>query len=98
MWQRDGVARLLARQLFRCGTSVAANLQEADAGYSRAEFILLNNIARRESRETLLWLRLVSDCQLMPPHRVAGDIVEADELTAILTTIVKNARRRPPER
>jgi four helix bundle protein len=51
--------RILAQQLLRSGTSTGANVQEAQAGQSRADFISKYNIALKEARETLYWLRLV---------------------------------------
>ena len=51
--------RILAQQLLRSGTSVGANVQEAQAGQSRADFISKYSIALKEARETLYWLRLL---------------------------------------
>ena len=54
-----GVGRTLSGQLLRAGTSVGANLEEAQAGQSRADFISKNAIALKEARETHYWLRLL---------------------------------------
>ena len=58
--KQDGVSRTLANQLLRSGTSVGANIEEAQAGQSKADFTAKMSIARKESRETLYWLRLLS--------------------------------------
>src|SRR5215471_9632840 len=49
----------LIQQLLRSGTSVGANVEEAQAGQSRADFISKYSIALKEARETLYWLRLL---------------------------------------
>lgn len=56
-YKGGGSARLIARQLLASGTAVGANLEEAEADHSRLEFIARCNIARREAREALYWLR-----------------------------------------
>ena len=92
LFQRGRTAPLIARQLLRAGTSVAANLEEAAAAQSRADFISKCSIATKEARETLYWFRLVGAS--FPDAAIAGDIAEAEQIVAILTTIVKNARAR----
>ncbi|WP_099798674.1 four helix bundle protein [Parathermosynechococcus lividus] len=53
-----GVGGTLGKQLIRSGTSIGANLEEAQAGQSRADLISKNAIALKEARETHYWLRL----------------------------------------
>ncbi len=53
------VSKSLSGQLLRAGTSVGANLEEAKAGQSRADFISKNSISLKESRESNYWLRLI---------------------------------------
>ncbi|HTY08923.1 MAG TPA: four helix bundle protein [Candidatus Edwardsbacteria bacterium] len=84
--------RMLSRQLFRSGTSIGANSEEAQAGQSRPDFISKVSIARKEARETRYWLQLCRTTGI----GMAGDIdrllAEANELIAILTAIIKNAK------
>jgi four helix bundle protein len=87
-----GSAWTLSRQLLRAGTSVGANLQEAQAAHSRADFICKAEIALKEARESLYWLRLIVAAELVPPRRVASLEQEADELTRILAAIVVSAK------
>ena len=56
---KRGPARTLGRQLLRSGTSIGANVEEAQAGQSQADFISKYNIALKEARETIYWLRLL---------------------------------------
>ena len=90
--ERPGVGRTLGRQLLRSGTSIGANVEEAQAGQSRADFASKYSIACKEARETLYWLRLLSECDLLPASRLTEITQECDELVAILTAIVKNSR------
>ena len=59
-----GVSRTLGRQLLRSGTSIGANVEEAQAGQSRADFSSKYAIALKEARETVYWLRLLKECEL----------------------------------
>ena len=86
-------SRILANQILRSGTSIGANLEEASAGQSKADFISKCSIALKESRETHYWLRLLNACELIPTDRLTPMIQEANEITAILTAIVKNGRK-----
>jgi len=87
-----GPARTLARQLLRSGTSIGANVEEAQAGQSRADFRSKYSIACKEARETHYWLRLIAECDILPAARLTEIAQECHELIAILTTIVKKTR------
>ena len=86
-----GVNRLLANQLFRSATSVGANVEEAQAGQSRADFVSKMSIACKEARETHYWLRLLETSEIVDQSRLSDLIDESNQLIAILTTIVKNS-------
>jgi four helix bundle protein len=89
---RGGTGRVLADQVLRAGTAVGANLEEGRSGQSRADFIAKYSIALKEARETHYWLRLLASCDLAPPDLIAPLVIEANELIAIVTTIVKKAK------
>jgi len=55
-----------SRQLMKSGTSVGANVEEAQGGQSRADFLSKMSIAAKEARETHYWLRLIRDSKLLP--------------------------------
>ncbi|MCP4602093.1 MAG: four helix bundle protein [Proteobacteria bacterium] len=90
--QTPGVSRTLANQLLRSGTSIGANVEEGQAGQSRLDFISKLSIACKEARETHYWLRLLAATDLIQGHRLSDLIDEADQLIAILTTIIKKTR------
>ena len=60
---RTLAATEIGRQMLRSGTSVGANMQEADAAESRSDFIHKVSIALKEARETRYWLALVDMLQ-----------------------------------
>jgi four helix bundle protein len=91
--QAPGVSRTLAHQLLRSGSSVGANVEEGHGSQSRADFVSKYSIACKEARETHYWLRLLAASNVAPAGRLSPLIDEANQLVAILTTIVKKTRR-----
>ena len=87
-----GAAEVLGKQVLRSGTSIGANLEEATAGQSKADFISKCSISLKEARETKFWLRLIRETKLLPEKEIDTLLKESSELVAILTTIVKNAK------
>lgn len=86
--EQPGVARTLSKQLIRSGTSIGANLEEAQAGQSKADFISKNAIALKEVRETYYWLRLLSATDILPESRIQSLQIEAEEIMKIIGAIV----------
>jgi four helix bundle protein len=93
--RKEPTARRLANQFLNAGTSIAANLEEAEAGQSKPDFISKCRIALKEARETLYWLRLFRDTEVMTADEGTSLIDEARQIVAILTTIVRNASSNP---
>ena len=91
---QPGVGRTLGRQLLKSGTSVGANMEEAQAGQSKLDFISKNAIALKEARETIFWLRLLAAAKIMPAGRLAELQTEAQELSKIIGSIVVSAKKR----
>jgi four helix bundle protein len=91
--EKPGVARVLGNQLLRAGTSIGANVEEAQAGQSRPDFISKNAIALKEARETLYWLRLLAATGIVPDQRLTEIRVEAEELTRIIGAIIVSAKK-----
>ena len=91
--EKPGVKRILSNQLLRSGTSVGANIEEAQAGQSRADFLSKMSIACKEARETLYWLKLLEKTELISIDRLQDLKQEADEIVRILTSIVKSTKQ-----
>lgn len=81
----------LASQLWRSGTSIGANVEEAQAAQSRADFRSKMSIAAKEARETHYWLRLTRDGKILPGDRINSLINDIEPIKRILTSIVKSA-------
>ena len=86
-------AQVIGKQVLRSGTSVGAQCREGHRSRSKAEFISKLNGALMELEETAYWLELLSEAEIVPSSRLSELRGEADELTAILVTIINNARR-----
>lgn len=84
----------LASQLLRSGTSIGANIEEARAGSSRADFVAKMSIASKEAREAHYWLRLLRDSQSLPEAMVNPMIRDSEELIRLLIAIVKTTQSR----
>ena len=82
----------LLDQVLRSGTSVGANVEEAQNAGSKKEFIHSMTIALKEARETKYWLRLLLDSNLVTHQQVDELVSENGELVRILITIVKRSK------
>jgi four helix bundle protein len=85
---------VLGKQLMRSGTSVGANIEEAQGGLSKAEFIHSMNIAKKEARETLYWLKLLLEFDFIDNNKVRKLIDDCDVLLKMLTAIVKTSQTK----
>jgi len=74
------VLRELSRQLIRAGTSVGANLEEAEAGQTKPDFRTKVAISRKEAREARYWLRLIAHAEPRLNIQAAPLIDEARRL------------------
>ena len=93
--QRRG-NRNLINQLLDAGTGIGSNLEEARAGQSRADFVAKARVALKEARESHYWLRLIEQSGSVSPTKIHPLVEEANEIVAILTTIIKKAS--PPRK
>jgi four helix bundle protein len=91
------VGRTIGNQIIRSGTSVAANYRAACRARSNADFISKITIVEEECDETLFWLELISDANLLKKEKLHDIVKEADELTAIFTASGKTARSNNPK-
>jgi len=89
-----GACRTLSGQLLRAGTSIGANVEEAQAGQSRADFVSKNSIALKEARECHYWLRILIATKIMPEKQIAELRDKAEEIKRVLGSIVVRTKRR----
>ena len=83
---------VLSKQMLRCGTSIGAMMREAKFAQSRADFVNKASIALKEANETLYWIELLHDSEYIDDLSFNSLHQEADELTAILASIVKTTK------
>ena len=85
--------RALASQIVRSGTSVAANYRAACRARSIADFIAKMGLVEEEADETLFWLELLEESELVTAAKLTAIKEEANELIAITVASIKTARR-----
>jgi four helix bundle protein len=86
-------AQILGKQLLRCGTSVAANYRAVCRARSKAEFVARMGIVVEEADETILWLELLIESEIVPKETCTELLAEAHELAAIFTASQQTARK-----
>jgi len=94
---RNDEARVLGKQLLRCGTAVAANYRAAGRARSRAEFIAKMGIVLEEIDESVFWLEMLVDTNIVPAERMREIIHESNELVKIFSAArrtLRNGRQR----
>jgi len=84
--------RVMGRQLLRSGTSVGANYRAVCRARSRKEFISKLNVVVEEADETVFWLELLIEGEVLPVRKLEKLIAEANELLAILAASVRTAK------
>ena len=85
---------ILSRQLLRCGTSIGANINEAQAGQSKADFIAKMSIASKEARESKYWIDLLikTDYLNINDQHTKSLLNDIEEIVKLLTSIVKSSQ------
>ena len=89
--ERPGVDRIMMSQILRA--SVPSNVEEAQAGQSKADFISKMSIALKEARETYLRLRLLATAKIVDETELQSMINEAEEIKRVIGAIIVSARR-----
>ena len=87
-------ADVIARQLLRSSTSVAANYRSACRGRSKNEFIAKLGVVEEECDESSFWMELIEEAALLPAAKLKALRQEADELTAIAVSSIRTAKKQ----
>jgi four helix bundle protein len=83
---------VISRQLLKSGTSIGANVEEAQGAISKAEFIAKMQIALKEAKETKYWLRLIKDANVYRNEKSETLLQECNEIIQLITSILKTAK------
>ncbi|MEI6822326.1 MAG: four helix bundle protein [Bacteroidota bacterium] len=85
--------RVLKNQVTKSGTSIGANYREANCSRSSADFVNRIKICQSETNETLYWLEIISEIQMIESEKLQSLIIEAKELLAIFTSVIAKLKQ-----
>lgn len=83
---------IISKQIMRSGTSIGANINEANYGQSKADFISKLHIALKETAETEYWLRLLKKADFLTDEQAAPLLASCLELKRILVSSINTAK------
>lgn len=86
-------ARVIGKQVLRSGTSVAANYRAVCCARSKAEFIAKIGVVVEEADETVFWLELLVETNIVQENHMASLLTEANELLAIFAASQRTAKK-----
>lgn len=85
---------VIIHQLIKSASSMGANDQEADGTQSKKDFIAKYSIVKKENKETIYWLHLISDTNPNKLKAAEPLIKEATEILKIVSTIIINTKKK----
>ena len=85
---------VLSKQLLRSGTSIGANVREAEHAESKADFIHKLSIALKEANETEYWLDLLKDTNYLNNSEYLSIQIDIKEILKLLTSIIKTSKQK----
>ena len=95
LWARSRAAQRIANQLFDAGTSVGANSLEAEGAQTKPDFVATLSVSRKESWESIFWLRLSVATRIVRIEEVEWELDEAHQLRSMITQAIKTAQSSP---
>ena len=84
--------RVLSNQLLRSGTSIGANVFEAEKGQTKADFYAKMTIALKEANETYYWLKLMFETDYLSREEFESIEKDIKEICSILVSITKTTK------
>lgn len=84
---------VLSKQLLRSGTSIGANIEEANQAESKADFIHKLSISNKEAFETHYWIRILRDSNYINSETSGTLLQRCEELLTILTASIKSSKQ-----
>ena len=84
---------VLSKQILRSGTSIGANVREAQRGQSKPDFYSKLNIALKEADETLYWLELLYESDYIEQSAFDSIFADCEEILKLLTSITKTQKQ-----
>ena len=88
---------VLSKQLLRSGTSIGANVSEAEKAHSKADFFAKMTIALKEANESFYWIKLLNATDYLTKSEYESLIADIDEIISILVAITKTIKNADAE-
>ncbi len=82
----------MSKQLLRCGTSIGANLHEAEEAFSKKDFLYKVYVSLKEARETEYWLELLCETGYISQTQYNSINADCSEILSLLVSITKSLR------
>lgn len=92
--KQGGVARVLYKQLIRSGTSIGANVREAQSAQRDRDFLHKLEIALKEARETEYWFLVLAQSEVVKEQNIKALQQESSEIIKILVAITKKLKKK----
>ena len=83
---------VMSKQVLRSGTSIGANIREAQYGQSKRDFVAKMSIALKEAAETEYWLELLHKTEYLQAEAYQSILADCQELCKLLIVIVRNSK------
>lgn len=90
---KDKKETIISKQIIRSGTSIGANINEANYGQSRADFISKMHIALKETAETEYWIKLLNMSEYIDDKMSESLLDDCMEIKRILISSINTAKR-----
>lgn len=90
--KRDNAYEPIFKQVLRSGTSIGANISEAQSAPTKKDFINKLTIALKESRETLYWLKLLKEIEAISEQELNSLQNDCEELIKMLVSSIKTSK------
>ena len=84
---------VMSKQLLRSGTSIGANVAEAQKAQTKADFNAKMNIAMKEANEAYYWLRLLHRTEYLTDKEFESIESDVKEILAVITAICKKTNK-----
>lgn len=88
---------VLSKQILRSGTSIGANITEAEYAITKKEFVSKMQIALKEAAETEYWLKLLCKSQYITNEQFISIHSDCEELIKLLIAVIKTGKKNMSE-
>ena len=95
LYLRDGQREyMMSKQIYRCGTSIGANIAESQFAQSDADYISKLSIALKEAAETMYWLDLIYERELISTNQYNSMLNDVKTITGTLVNIINKVKQK----